>query len=102
MQLKLTLIATAQEIVLLIKNEANVNRADWKGKNSLVYLCENFQNHQDESFVAMVNLWIEKGIVVNCKNKYGGNALTKMCEHNEHRRQSQDKRRIECTHFIVG
>jgi hypothetical protein len=27
---------TAQEIVLLIKNEANVNRADWKGKKSLV------------------------------------------------------------------
>ncbi|XP_046637442.1 putative ankyrin repeat protein RF_0381 [Daphnia pulicaria] len=64
---------------LLIKLGANVNSLDSNGENVLFLWCKNREQHQNKSFLAIINLFVENGIDINCKNIYGNNALTILC-----------------------
>ncbi|EFX82937.1 hypothetical protein DAPPUDRAFT_315977 [Daphnia pulex] len=71
------------EIISLLIQHGGINSIDSNGKNALLLWCENLEQHQNKDFLAIINLFVEKGIDFNCKDKNGFNALTLLCENYE-------------------
>ncbi|XP_046636657.1 probable serine/threonine-protein kinase fhkE [Daphnia pulicaria] len=64
---------------LLIQHGANVHSLDSNGKNALLFWCKNRKQHRNKSFLAIINLFVENRIDIDCKDKDGSNALIVLC-----------------------
>jgi ankyrin repeat protein len=64
---------------LLIKLGANVNSLNRNFENALLLWCKNRKQHQNKSFLAIINLFVVKRIDINWKDEDENNALIVLC-----------------------